>query len=174
MNIQRIQTASLVVLVAVLVTSFYISSPDITQTTIVRTFPQTKLIQEDKLWLLEPVNPVPLRFNYTFESNSTISLYVQTKSQFDGSSSNSAPEEYLASFTGEKGSLVYEPEDISKRHVISVYGEERYLIGEILLESEYQSVVKGTRTMSSLVLQLLIFVALGIQAYALTQLNKMD
>ncbi len=174
MNNQRIQTASLAVLVVVLVTSFYVASPDTTQTTIVRSFPQTKLVQEDILWTLESVNPPPMRFNYTFESNSTISLYVQTKSQFEGSSKGSKPEEYLATFTGDDGSLVYELEDTSKRHVISVFGEERYLVKDILLESEYQSVVKGTRTMSISVLQLLIFVALGVQAYALTQQNKMD
>ncbi len=49
MNVQRIQTTSLLVLVVVLVTSFYVSSPDTTQTTIVRSFPQTKLIQEGKI-----------------------------------------------------------------------------------------------------------------------------
>ena len=174
MNIQRIQTISLVVLVAVLVTSFYVSSPNTIETTVVRTFPQTKLIQEGKLWVLESVNPTPQKFNYTYESNSTISLYVQTKAQFEDSSSNSEPEEYLATFKGDKGSLVYEPEDITKRHVISVFGEERYLVKDILLESEYQRVVKGTRTIASLALQLLIFAALGVQAYSLTLLNKED
>ena len=168
MNIQRIQTLSFLVLVAVLITSFYVANPDTTQTTIVRTFPETKLVQENILWILERVNPPPIKLNYTYKSNTTISLYVQTRSQFEGSSENSKPEEYLAMFSGDKGSLVYEVKDQSKRHVISVYGDERYLVDEIILESEYHSVVKGTRTMTSLVLQLLIFVALGIQAYALT------
>lgn len=174
MNSQRIQIASLLVLVVVLITSFYVSSPDTVETTIVRTFPQAKIIQEEKLWVLEPVNPTPNKFNFTYESNATISLYVQTRSQFESSSSNSQPEDYLATFTGEKGSLVYEPEDVTRRHVISVYGDERYLVKEIVLEAEYQTLVKGSRTTASLVLQLLIFVALGVQAYALTQQNKAD
>lgn len=174
MSFKRIQTASIIALVAVLVLSFYVSSPDTLEKTVVRSFPQAKLVQEEKLFVLDSINPVPVRLNYTFESNTTISLFIQTKSQFENSGKSSEPEEYLATFTGEEGSISYEPEDRSKRLVVSGFGEERYLVREIILESEYQSVVKGTRTLPILLLQLLVFVALGVQGYSLTQLSKED
>ncbi len=168
------QIASLLTLVAVLVLSFYVSGPESVDTMVVRKFPQTKIVQEGNLFVLENVNPTPIRFNYSFVSNTTISLFVQTKSQFESSSSDSMPEEYLATFTGDEGPFEFETEDMSKRHVISVYVEERSLVRDLILETSYQSVTEWKPTTVSYLLQFLVVVALGVQGYSAYLQNNAD
>ena len=174
MSLKEKQIASLVILVAVLVLSFYVSGPESLKTTVVRSFPQTKIVQEGNLFVLEMVNPTPIRFNYSYVSNTTISLFVQTRSQFESSNSDVAPEDYLATFTGDEGILVFETEDQSKRHVISVFAEERYLVREIILEASYQSVTEWKPTIVLYLLQLLTVVTLAVQGYTVYLQNQED
>lgn len=164
----------MVILVAVLVLSFYISNPSTTNTTVVRDFPQAKRGKADTLFTLEAVNPTPHRLNYSFTSNTTISLFVQTKSQFENSASGEAPDEYLATFSLDEGSITYTPEDQTKRHIISVYAEENFIVREIILEAEYDSVVEGKPSTMSYLLQLLVVVAIGVQGYTMYLGNKED
>lgn len=172
MSIKKVQTASFALLLVTLILSLYVSGASTQDTTLVRNFPQTKLIEENHLFIIEPVNPTPNRLNFSYTANTTISLFVQTRSQYEGSSKDSVPEDYMATFTGEEGVLTYEPTDQSKRHVISVFAEEMYLVEDIVFEAEYISMSESDLPITFNILQLLIFVGLLTQGYSLSLQNK--
>ena len=174
MSLKRVQTASFAVLIIAFILSLYVSGPAIQNTTMVRTFPQSKLGEKDTLFKIEPINPTPNRLNFSYTSNATISLFVQTNSQYESSSKNAIPEDYLATFTGDEGYIAYEPTDKTKRHVISVFAEERFRVNDILLESEYGSVSESSPSTTFILLQLLIFAALLAQGYTIYLQSKVD
>lgn len=169
MSFKRTDLVATGLLVLILVSTFFVGNESTINTTLVRNFPQSKVGLQESLFAIETVNPTPVRLNYSFTANTTVSLYVQTRSQFENSESDAEPSEYLAVFTGDSGSLGYETEDVSKRHVITVYSEERFLLTELILESEYTSIVEPGPSLALSLIQLLVLIAIGIQGFTLIQ-----
>ena len=83
MNFRRPQLIAIGLLVLVAVTSFQVHPPSTKDTTVVRSFPQAKRGSAETLFILEPVNPIPEKINFTYRSNSSITVYVQTRGQYD-------------------------------------------------------------------------------------------
>lgn len=173
MSFKRNQIISVGMLSLVLVLTFFVSGTPITNTTLVRKFPQSKIGSAGSLLVLETINPTPVRMNYSFVSNTTISLFVQTKSQYENSDTGNTAEDYLATFSDDEGSFGYEPEDYSKRHVISIYSEENFYVRDIILETEYQSTIQPTGSLTLNLIRLFTLGALGLQGYRM-YLEKED
>ena len=164
MNFKRTQVIALGLLVLVALTTFLIKPPVTENTSVVRNFPQTKRGAADTLFKLESVNPTPNKLNYTFTSNSSITVYVLTGSQFNNMDSAAKPDEFLASFSGEEGYLAYEPTDRTIKHVIAVYAEGNFIVYNIVLESQYITLIENSSPWIP-VMQLLTFAALGVTLY---------
>jgi hypothetical protein len=166
MNFKRTQVIALGLIVLVALTTFLVKPPVTENTSIVRVFPQAKIGTADTLFLLEAVNPTPVRLNFTYTSNSSITVYVQTRSQFNNLDKGAEPDEFLASYTGAEGHLVYEPSDQTIRHVVSVYAEGNFIVYDIVLETRYITLVENPSPWVP-VMQLLTFAAIGVMLYNL-------
>ncbi len=164
MNFKRTQVIALGLLVLVALTTFLVKPPVTENTSVVRSFPQAKIGAADTLFILEAVNPTPVRLNFTYTSNSSITVYVQTRSQFNDLDKGAEPDEFLASFTGAEGYLAYEPSDQTIRHVVSVYSDENFIVYDIVLETRYVTLVESPSPWIP-VLQLLTLAAIGVMLY---------
>jgi hypothetical protein len=164
MNLKRTQVLALGLMALVALTTFLVKPPVFENISIVRVFPQTKIGTADTLFVLEAVTPTPHVLNYTYTSNSSITVYVQTRSQFNSMDTDVEPDEFLASFSGEKGYLAYEPTDQTIKHVISVYSEGNFIVYDVVLETQYVTLIENSSPWIP-VLQLLTFAALGVTLY---------
>lgn len=164
MNFKRTQVIALGLMALVALTTFLVKPPVSENTSIVRNFPQTKIGAADTLFVLEAVNPTPVRLNFTYASNSSITVYVQTRSQYNDMDKGAEPDEFLASFIGAEGHLAYEPSDQTIRHVVTVYAEKNFIVYDIILETRYVTLVENPSPWIP-VLQLLTFAVIGVMLY---------
>jgi len=164
MNFKRTPVIAVGLMVLVALTTFLVKPPVSENTSVVRNFPQTKIGTADTLFVLEAVTPTPVRLNFTYTSNSSITVYVQTRSQYNDMDKGAEPDQFLASFTGTEGYLAYEPSDQTIRHVVSVYSDENFIVYDIVLETRYVTLVENPSPWIP-VLQLSTLATIGVMLY---------
>ena len=175
MKIEQRKIVTIVLLIVALVSSYFVGSATSVDTTIIRTFYEPQIYDSrDDLYHIETVSSTPEFVNYTFSSNNTLTVYIQTKSQYNNVDDlDDRPEEYLASYTGSEGSVSCQIEDSTKVHIITVYSEERFTITKSTLEASYTTEVKAPSYWVTIT-QIAVLFALGTVAYDILVENKED
>ncbi|MCB2172179.1 hypothetical protein KQH65_05535 [archaeon] len=166
MEIKTRDIVTVVLLVAALISSYFVGSATSVDTTIIRTFyePQ-RYDSRDNLYQVASVPSTPEYVNYTFSSNVTLTVYIQTKAQYNNVDDlDDRPEEYLASYTGSEGFVSSQIEEPTKKHIVTAYSEEKFTMSESILEAGYSTEVKAPSYMVTLT-QITVLFALGSVVY---------
>jgi hypothetical protein len=115
---------------------------------------------------------MPEFVNYTFSSNMTLTLYIQTSAQYNKvDDKDNRPEDYIASYTGTEGSVSSQIEEPTKAHIITAYSEEKFTISKSVLEAHYVTKIKAPSYLVTLT-QIAILFALGSVSYGIIIDNK--
>jgi len=168
MEIKTRDIVTVVLLVAALISSYFVGSATSVNTTSIRTFYESQRYDSrDNLYQVASVPSTPEYVNYTFSSNATLTVYIQTKAQYNNVDDlDDRPEEYLASYTGSEGFVSCQIEEPTKKHMITAYSEEKFTIIDSILEAQYSTEVKAP-SYTVTITQIAVLFALGSVVYGI-------